>query len=258
MRVALCQTVCRPGDFEGNRVRAVEALRRALEGAPDLIVLPEAWATGFALERLDECLAAREPALAAVRDAVEGWGGTLIAGSLFVRRAEGVLNELVVLRRGEAVATYAKMHLFAGLGEHVAFERGAAPAMIETPLGPAGLALCYDVRFPELFRGHVRRGAVLFLVPSQWPQPRIEHWRLMCRARATENSAFLVGVNTAETPGANRLYGHSLAIDPWGDVLWEAGQDATVRCVDLAPERLAEVRARLPVLGDIREDLLRG
>jgi predicted amidohydrolase len=128
--------------------------------------------------------------------------------------------------------------------------------MMETTLGPAGLALCYDLRFPELFRWCARRDAALFLLPAQWPHPRIGHWRLLCQARAVENLAFLVGVNAAGDSEIDRLYGHSIVVDPWGEVLWEPDQEEVVGIVDLEPERLTRARGRLNVQSDAREDLL--
>jgi predicted amidohydrolase len=163
---------------------------------------------------------------------------------------------MIVLRRGEILARHRKMHLFGGLGEDTALTAGESLALLETPLGPAALALCFDIRFPELFRAHVRRAPSLLLIPSQWPHPRIQHWRLLLRARAVENLAYAVGVNAAGSPEINRLHGHSAVVDPWGERLWEAGQEEAVGLVDLHLQRVKECRAKLPALGLARDDLL--
>jgi omega-amidase len=254
VRVACCQVACVAGDLEGNVACAARAVREGLAAKPEMVVLPEAWATGFVMEDLDGCARATPRAMGAVIEAAGDWPGLLVAGSFIVREEGGFYQELRVLRRGEVIAAYRKMHLSQGANERTLFQRGDAPASVETPLGRAGLALCHDLRFPELFRWHARRGARLFVVPTQWPLPRIEHWRLLARARALENLAFFVGVNTAGQPEAERLFGHSLVVDPWGELLWEAGQEETVGTVDLDPERLETARSKLSVLDEIRED----
>jgi predicted amidohydrolase len=190
-------------------------------------------------------------------DATKGWDGTLVAGSLFTRSGGEIFNHAMVLRGGQPIATYRKMHLFAGLGEDAALTAGSDLSTFETPLGTAGLALCYDLRFPELFRRLQSRGVSLLVVPAQWPGPRIEHWRLLARARAVENLSHLIGVNVASLPEIDRLHGHSLVVGPWGDVLWEAGEGEELGIVDLRAEAVAEARERLPALDDIRPDLLR-
>lgn len=256
MRVACCQIRCELGDFSGNVERAQAALATALAGDPDLIVLPEAWVTGFTMDSLPDAAEVTPSALATLVEATRGWPGFLIAGTLFSWEGESLQNQLVVLNRGDVVASYKKMHLFEGLGERTAFRAGRTPTLMETALGPAGFAICYDLRFPELFRWYARRGAALFILPSQWPQPRIEHWRLLARARAVENLAFFVGVNAAASSAPDRQYGHSLVVDPWGEIIWEAGQEEMVEIVTLDAARLREAREHLPAISDMRDDLL--
>jgi omega-amidase len=256
MRVACCQMRCETGDLGGNLGRAVEAVRQAIAAEAELIVLPEAWASGFAMDELPACTEAAPGALEAMIDATKGWDGTLVAGSLFTRSGSEVFNHATVLRGGQPIATYRKMHLFAGLGEDTTLTPGSALASFETPIGMAGLALCYDLRFPELFRRLQRRGAAMLVVPAQWPGPRIEHWQLLARARAVENLCFLIGVNVASLPTIDRFHGHSLIVSPWGEVLWEAGEGEELGSVDLRAETIAEAREKLPALDDIRPDLL--
>ena len=219
-------------------------------------VLPEAWATGFAMDDLEACAEATPRALAALTETAGDWGGFLVAGSFFTWEGDRLYNELIVLNRREVVATYRKLHLFEGLGERESFRPGRSPVLMETPLGPAGLALCYDLRFPELFRWYRRRKARLFIVPAQWPEPRIEHWRLLARARAVENLAYFVGVNCAGQPESDLLHGHSLVVDPWGDVLWEAGQEECVGFADIERACVDALREKLPAEDDARTDLL--
>ena len=116
-----------------------------------------------------------------------------------------------------------------------------------------GLATCYDLRFPELFRAFVDRGAELVLLPSAWPTPRIAHWSLLTRARAVEDQAYVVAVNGCGDQGASlALGGRSVVVDPWGTVLAEGGDHEEVLVVDLDLAQVAKVRADFPVLADRR------
>jgi predicted amidohydrolase len=122
--------------------------------------------------------------------------------------------------------------------------------VIDTPLGKLGMATCYDLRFPELFRRMVEKGAEVFLVCSAWPYPRLEHWLMLNRVRALENQAFLVSSNSAGLNSGSQFVGHSMVVGPWGTILASAGDlEAIVRAdVDLGV--LKESRERFPALAD--------
>ncbi|MCS7040082.1 MAG: carbon-nitrogen family hydrolase, partial [Caldilineales bacterium] len=118
-----------------------------------------------------------------------------------------------------------------------------------------GLAICYDLRFPELFRLYALAGAQLILIPSEWPHPRLAHWRTLLRARAIENQCFVAAVNRVGSDRANTFCGHSALIDPWGETVVEA-DDASVQLltatVDFA--LVDDVRRRIPALADRRPE----
>ena len=116
----------------------------------------------------------------------------------------------------------------------------------------AGLSTCYDLRFPELYRAQVERGAQLFLVPAAWPAPRVSHWSLLGRARAVENQSFLVAVNTAGTHAGHAMGGRSQIVSPRGAVLAEAGTGEEVLSVELDLSEVTTYRAEFPVLADRR------
>lgn len=113
-----------------------------------------------------------------------------------------------------------------------------------------GLATCYDLRFPELFRGLVDAGATTMVVSAGWPARRREHWTLLSRARAVEDQAYVLACATAGTHAGVEQSGHSLVVDPWGEVLAEAGPGETVLTVDLDPAKVAETRDQFPALKD--------
>jgi predicted amidohydrolase len=129
---------------------------------------------------------------------------------------------------------------------------GARADVAETPLGTVGMTTCYDLRFPELYRVLVDRGAQLVVVPAAWPAARLEHWRLFTRARAVENQVFLLACNAAGTQAGVRLGGHSVVVDPWGRVVAEAGDDEEVLLAELDLQTLTDIRTEFPVLDDRR------
>ena len=178
-------------------------------------------------------------------------GRTLHAGSFLERDGDDLYNTSVVFGPdGEVLATYRKIHLFGfDTGEAVTLSAGNEVVTLETPLGTTGLATCYDLRFPEMFRELTYAGATAVLVPTGWPAARIGHWDLLTAARATENQMWLIGANSAGISNGTPMGGHTLVADPWGEV---SLSDAEVLLMDLDPQRPAAVRADFPVLRDRR------
>jgi len=217
-------------------------------------VLPELWVQGgFAFADFE---ATAEPldgttvaALAEAACAADSWQH---GGSQVERAADGRYNTSILLRPdGTIAASYRKRHLFgfAG-GETTVLRAGEDLVTAEIAGVTMGLATCYDLRFPEMFRSLLDLGAEVFLVPAAWPEPRIAHWTLLAQARAVENHAFLVACNTVGEQAGVTLGGRSIVVDPWGVVLAEAGQDEEVLVVDLDPALVAKTRSSFPVLAD--------
>lgn len=261
MRVSLIQVDVDPGESVEARRERVAGLVRAHAGA-DLVVLPELWTVGaFAV---DDFATGAEPVpggptrramSAAARDA----GLWLHAGSVVERGPGGELynTSLVFSPDGGLRATYRKIHRFGfDRGEAVLMSAGAEIVAVPLPLpqpdagAVLGLATCYDLRFPEMFRRLVDAGAGLLAIPAGWPAARCEHWTVLARARAIESQSYVLGCGTAGTHAGVRLAGHSLVVDPWGTVLAEAGEDEEVLTVDLDPASVARTRADFPVLRD--------
>ena len=124
---------------------------------------------------------------------------------------------------------YRKIHLFRLFDEHKWLGEGEAPTMMDLPWGRAGLSICYDLRFPELFRRYaVEHGAELILICAEWPLVRVEHWRALLIARAIENQCFVAATNSCGDTGGTVFGGHSMIVDPWGAVIAEAGEDESL------------------------------
>lgn len=161
---------------------------------------------------------------------------------------------LVYAPDGGRIARYDKIHLFAfthdseRYDEGRTIERGTAPTALELPCGRVGLSVCYDIRFPELYRG--LGDLSLVLVPSAFTATTgAAHWHLLLRARAVENQCYVLAAAQGGThPGGRRTYGHSVLIDPWGRIVAEREEGAGIVVGDVDPARIAEVRAQLPAL----------
>jgi predicted amidohydrolase len=260
MRVSLVQLDVSLRTPLADRVDHAARLVRACEGS-DLVVLPELWAHGaWAYERWEEDSEPLDgPTVQAMRAAARDAAVVLHAGSI-AERADGALYNTSVLidPAGEVVATYRKIHRF-GFGEGEGMLMAAGDDVVTWPQGETmlGLATCYDLRFPELFRLLVDAGAETFVVASSWPQRRLAHWRLLAAARAVDNLAYVVACNACGEHSGVRQAGHSVVVDPWGEVVAEAGEDETVLSVDLDPALVAKTRATFPALRDRRLPLRR-
>jgi predicted amidohydrolase len=259
VRASLVQIDVNEAESVDDRRARVAALVRAQRGA-DLVVLPELWNLGgFAYdawqpgaEQLDG------PTTEAMSAAAKDTGVWLHAGSIVERDPDGPLfnTSLLFAPDGELHAVYRKMHRFGfDSGEAALMAAGQEVCVADTPFGRMGLATCYDLRFPELFRAMLDGGAELFVVPAAWPARRAEHWSLLARARAVEEQAFVLACNTAGTHGGVPQAGRSVVVDPWGAVLAEAnggesGSAEEVLTVDLDPSVVARTRTEFPVLRD--------
>lgn len=242
------------GDDEplAERTERVAGLVRAQRGA-DLVVLPELWPQGgFAYDRWEEQAQPLDgPVVRALQDAARDVGAAVHMGSLVERDEAGRLFNTSVLlgADGTVDATYRKVHLFGfGEGEPKLMTPGDGPVVH----GRLGLATCYDLRFPEMFRELLDQGAEVVLLPAAWPAKRVHHWRLLVQARAVEDQTYVVACNTAGAHSGVPMGGHSMVVDPWGEVLAEAGEAEQVLTVDLDLELVRETRSSFPVLADRR------
>ncbi|MBA2807589.1 carbon-nitrogen family hydrolase [Streptomyces sp. KM273126] len=276
MRASLIQIGVDEGESVGSRRRRVASLIREQSGA-DLVVLPELWTTGaFAYQEFAaEAEPLEGPTYEVMAKAARDAGVWLHAGSIPERAAsdsgsaagDGPLynTSLIFSPSGELAATYRKIHRFGfdkgeavlmGAGSELVTVRLPGPATthgLATTHGPAttlGLATCYDLRFPELFRGLVDAGAEILVIPAGWPERRRSHWTLLAQARAVENQAYVLACGTAGTHAGVPQAGHSIVVDPWGEVLGEAGSGEEVLTVEFDPAKVAATREQFPALKD--------
>ncbi|MFJ3811248.1 nitrilase-related carbon-nitrogen hydrolase [Streptomyces sp. NPDC090073] len=239
-----------------ERVAALCERILAQRGA-DVVVLPELWATGYFA--FDDYASTAEPLdgplARALGKAAAGAGVHLHAGSIVERDADGRLfnTSLLFGPDGTLLHAYRKVHLFGHRSKESALlAPGDTVRALETGVGRVGLAACYDLRFPELFRVLADDGAALLLVAAAWPAERIDHWKLLVRARALENQAWVLACNAAGRQGEVALGGTSLVVDPYGRTVAEAGTGDTVLTAPVDPDEAARARAGFPALADRR------
>ena len=262
IRVACVQMTSR-ADKAANLETAERLVSQAAATGADVVVLPEKWnAIGDAAlyHATAEPLDGGESVAA-----MSGWarthGITLVGGSIAERRdgREKLSNTSIVFDSdGEIVATYRKIHLFdVEVGgvvyrESEAEEPGGEAVVAEAEDWKLGLSVCYDVRFPELYRILALEGAHIVTVPAHFTTPTgKDHWQVLLRARAIENQLYVVAAaQVGETLPGKPAYGRSLIVDPWGLVLAQAPDEQTVISAELDRDHLEEIRAKLPSLAN--------
>lgn len=259
IKVALIQMDIALGQPEVNRQRGAELVRQAAGEGAGLILLPEMWTTGYCLPDLAGGHADRlgEPT-GALLASLARETGAYIAGSVADEREGRVYNLATIFGpQGDLLAAYDKVHLVPMMQEPQYLSPGNRLTLAGLGGVKAGVAICYDLRFPELFRSLTLAGAELFLLPAEWPAQRLHHWRTLCMARAIENQCFLLACNRVGADGANRFPGHSLVVDPFGEVLAEGGEGEEIVHAEIDLAQVAAVRERIPSLRDRRPELYR-
>jgi deaminated glutathione amidase len=252
-------------DVDRNLETAERLVRAAAAAGADLVVLPEKWsalAPGEVLTELAEPLDG--PVVAACRSWARELGIALVAGSIGERLEEGgrIANtSLLIDRDGEIAAAYRKIHMFdvdvGGVTYRESEHERPGSEIVVAPVADleVGLTVCYDLRFPELYRILALRGASLVTVPSAFTAATgRDHWEVLVRARAIENQLFVVAANQfGEAPPQFSSWGHSMVIDPWGRVLDVVadGEGHAIAEIDL--DELRRVRAAIPALASRRE-----
>jgi omega-amidase len=256
--IALAQQDVPIGEPGTNLARARDFAAQARDSGADLLLLPELWLHGYDLERAEEWAAPLGEGGFADMAAIAGEFGLYLAGSLLEQHAGGVSNTAVLYDPdGTLLGSYRKIHLFRLMQEPRYLVPGDHATLCPTPWGPVGLAICYDMRFPELFRAMALAGAVLFLVPAQWPVRRVEAWFLLARARAVENELFVAACNRVGTDGQVDFPGSSCLIDPLGNSLVKGDDQERLLIAQADLHEMHKARRYLTVYEDRRPDAYR-
>ena len=272
MRTALIQLTV-TDDPAANLAETLAFVRQARAAGAEFVLTPECtnglW-SNRAVQKAVLRLEADDPTLAALREAAATLGIWLLIGSLALLTGDAdgrfANRSFLIGPDGKIAAKYDKIHMFdVNLSEtevyreSAGFRPGASAVLAVTPFARVGMTVCYDLRFPQLYRRLARAGAHILTVPSAFNHlTGAAHWETLLRARAIECGAYVLAPAQtgfhAETNGkGRRTHGHSLAIAPWGEVLADAGTDPGVTYVDLDLSRVADARRRVPSLSHDRD-----
>ena len=263
---AACVQLASDIEPEANLRAAAEAIRRARDAGADFVLTPET-TDMMEMKRRDAFAKAKgeaeHPGLAQLRDLAGELGCWLLIGSLVIRLSDERLanRSFLIDPTGAVAARYDKIHMFdvevpdgQSYRESKAYQPGGAAVLADLPWGRLGLTVCYDLRFPQLYRALAQAGAEVLTVPSAFTRlTGRAHWHVLLRARAIETGSFVLApAQCGETSQGRQTYGHSLIVAPWGEVLAEAGEDPGVILTEIDPARVAEARRMIPALGHDR------
>ncbi|MCD6117384.1 carbon-nitrogen family hydrolase [bacterium] len=248
MKISIFQMQAEKGVLEKNLDKAEHAAKEASGLGSNILILPEYWATGYDLGKLsglatpvnkgvfsEVARISKENKIAIIGASPSVEKGR-VYNTAFYYNKDGVLKE-----------KYHKMHLFNIMHENDYFYAGSRHSVFSTEWAKAGMATCFDLRFPELFRRITLDGAKIVFVPGFWPEPRLEHWRTLLKARAIENLVFVAGCNSAALSDSTEL-GFSALIGPRGDVILEAAKDEVLLHAEIDIDEVDKYRKDFPVL----------
>jgi omega-amidase len=245
------------GDPNKNYQNAEKLIEEAMTEKPDIIVLPELWTTGYDLTRLEQ-IADKDAGttIRFLRNAAIKYQVHFVGGSVANQGETGVKNTLLIInKKGELVHSYSKLHLFKLMDEHLFLEAGDKEGLFELEGLTFSGVICYDIRFPEWIRTHTAKGAEALFVVAEWPAARLTHWRALLIARAIENQCFVIACNRSGSDPNNEFAGHSMIINPWGEVIAEAGANEEIVSAEIELELVKDIRKQIPIFKDRRPDL---
>ncbi len=259
---AACVQLNTGNNLDNNIADAIKSIRKAADLGADFVALPEN--SVFMSKNSEDAKANalfedNHPAVSAFSDVAAELKIWILAGTISIQLKNGLLanRAFVFNAKGEIVAKYDKIHMFdAKLAENQQyfeskiFQPGDSAVALDLPWLKLGLTICYDVRFPYLYRSLAHAGAGLIAVPSAFTYlTGKDHWHSLLRARAIENACYIIApAQCGKHPGNRRTYGHSMVISPWGEIISEAGNIPGIIDVEIDVSKIEEVRNKIPVL----------
>lgn len=261
LRVAIAQLDVKAGDRAANYRRLEDTLREkwAPSEIPTAVLLPEIWDVGYVIEEAEKYGDRNEEQAAEfLGKLARQYGCWFAGGSVLALTDRGALNRAMVVNpRGEYVAHYDKAHLISLMDEDKYLLAGDWRTHADIAGVDVGLSICYDIRYPEWQRLYAVEGAHALFFSAEWPKSRVEHWQVMLRSRAIENMCYAIGCNRIGTTGGTTFGGHSMAIDPWGEILCDCGEEPCLAFVTIDTDKTVKARDFLQALTARRPMLYR-
>ncbi len=256
LTLALAQIDLAIGEPSKNLAIVRAKITEAKSRAADIVVLPELWSSAYALERAEALASNIDGGMfRSIADAARE-NQIAVVGSLLELRGGKVYNTAALFdTNGNRSGAYSKLHLVPMLDEHLYLTGGDDARVFDASFGKFALGVCYDLRFPELWRHYALDGAHIAFIPAEWPQRRIAHWRTLLPARAIENQMFFVGCNRVGTSKGETFGGQSMIVNPWGEVLVQGDDREALLVAQIDLSMVDDVRLRVPVFRDRRADV---
>jgi omega-amidase len=256
MKIAAAQMDIAWHDRDANHIKIRGMAAEAKAAVADLVVFPEMASTGFSMDTAVTAEGLDGPTPTLFRKLAREFDMAVVGGFVLKQgngRPQNV--SLAVDPQGRDLALYAKTHLIGLLGEDRHYHAG--DRTVSFPVGgmEASCLICYDLRFPEVFRPLADRCALILVIAS-WPAMRQRHWDMLLPARAVENQVYVVGVNRVGEGDGLQFTGGSVIIDPAGEIIAQAGDQERLLVADIDPLRVAAIRSQMPFLKDRREDIV--
>ncbi len=261
IKILIIQNNAILADKKANFDKVTKLLEPYHKSTPDLIILPELWNVGWYCKyypKVAENIENSET-ISFLKKIAKDFKSNILGGS-FVRKHsnEELRNTCPVIdRNGELIAHYDKMHLYTHLGadEGKYATVGTTPVLVTTDIGKIGLTICYDIRFPELFRKYTLSGADIIVNMAAWPKTRKNHWVTLQKARAIENQTFMIAVSqTGLIKDEEYNLGHSMLIDPYGEIINSLQEEEAVLECEIDLREQISLRAKIPTLLDIQNN----
>jgi len=243
------------GQIETNLTTVFGHLEKLASQKVSLAVLPEMFSGSFDNENLKEQSSFTQNIIERL-SSFAGKNRMAIVGTLPEKENDQIYNTMVFIDvDGSIKGKYRKLHLFRLTGEHLYYSAGSKIIAIDTILGRIGLMTCYDLRFPELARSLFLKGVKMIVVSAQWPEPRIDHWKTLIKARSIENQLFMICSNRTGVEAQLKFSGMSMIVDPMGKVLVDAGSFETAAFAEIKGEMVKTSRTLIPCMTDRRQEI---
>jgi predicted amidohydrolase len=256
LTIGLAQIDLALGNPARNLELACGKMAEAKARGADVVVLPELWSTAYDLEHAVEHASALDGGMFAEIARSARANHIAVVGSLLEARNVRVYNTATFVDAlGTRLGEYRKLHLVPMLDEDKYLAGGDAAQVFNASFGKFALGVCYDLRFPELWRHYALAGARLVFLPAEWPIQRIAHWRALVPARAIENQIFIAAVNRVGAAKGQTFGGHSMIVSPWGEILVEGDETEALLIAAIDLDLVEQVRERVPIFRDRRQDV---
>jgi predicted amidohydrolase len=246
-KIALGQMNIEYGNFEKNLRVAESLIQSAAQANADVLLLPELWSSGFDLRNRSGYIQPNHALLDQMQSLVNQQN-MIVGGTYIIKENEHFYNSFIALQPNLPRVHYNKHHLFRLMKEDQYFSTGQPIAPIPTRCGSTALAVCFDLRFPEFFRSLRSQGAETFLISAHWPLARINHWEILLQARAIENQAYVIAVNSTGRSGKDEYGGTSMIVSPTGEILMKAPSSEAGLFIDKIDAHLVSIiREEFPI-----------